>query len=310
MNKLVFDIGGSNIKFAVMTPEGDIVKRNSIPTPSDTLAHYLAALCDLAQPELAGADGIAVSTNGRMEPDGDTYRAYTFDFLKGIDIRAALESRLHLPVAVENDGLAAAIGEWWKGAGRGAKNMMGVVLGSSMGSGLILEGRPYRGSRRNAAMAFGLLSVADPEKEHYLASAIFTAFPLVMYKAAVARGLDPRTVTGPQVFEWAEAGDPVVEALLEQYCRSVAIPIFNSAILMDLDCVVLTGGLAAQKRIVEGVRRNLKTIAEHLLTMDGMDLSALGVAIDLDDFKIDLRAGELNLDANLYGALYHLQTGC
>lgn len=310
MNKLVFDIGATNIKFAVMTPEGDIVKRCSTPTPHDTLEHYLEALCALAEPEKAGVDGVAVSTNGRMYPDGDTYRAYTSDFLIGVNLREALESRLHLPVAVENDGLAAALGEWWKGAGRGTKNMLGVVLGSGMGSGLILDGKPYRGSKRNAAMAFGLLSVAEPEKENYLASGISTAFPLVLYKVAAAKGLDPRTVTGPQVFEWAEAGDPVAAALLEQYYRSVAIPIFNSALLLDLDCVVLTGGLAAQKSLIEGVQRNLKSIAARALTVEGIDISALGITIDYQDFDVRLRAGELTLDANLYGALYHLQTGC
>lgn len=310
MNKLVFDIGATNIKFAVMTSEGEIVKRASTPTPHDTLEHYLAALCALAEPEKAGADGIAVSTNGRMFPDGDTYRAYTSDFLTGINLKEALESRLQLPVAVENDGLAAALGEWWKGAGRGTKNMLGVVLGSGMGSGLILEGKPYRGSMRNAAMTFGLLSVADPEKENYLASGISTAFPLILYKVAAAKGLDPRTVTGPQLFEWEQAGDPVAVALLEQYYRSVAIPIFNSAMLLDLNCVVLTGGLAAQKSLVEGVRRNLKTIAARALTLNGLDISALGIPIDYKDFDIELRGGELNLDANLYGALYHLQTGC
>ncbi|MGN0477798.1 MAG: ROK family protein [Hominenteromicrobium sp.] len=310
MNKLVFDIGATNIKFAVMTPEGAIVRRSSVPTPHDSLEHYLAALCALAEPETAGADGIAVSTNGRMDPDGDTYRAYTSSFLIGVNLREALESRLHLPAAVENDGLAAALGEWWKGAGRGTSNMLGVVLGSGMGSGLILNGKPYRGSTRNAAMAFGLLSVADPEKENYLASGISTAFPLVLYKTAAAKGLDPRSVTGPQVFAWAEAGDPVAAALLEQYYRSVAVSIYNSALLLDLDCVVLTGGLAAQKSLIQGVERNLKTIAQRALTLEGLDISALGVAIDYGDFNVKLRAGELNLDANLYGALYHLQTGC
>lgn len=310
MHKLVFDIGATNIKFAVMTPEGEIVRRNSVPTPHDSPEHYLSALCGLAEPELADADGIAVSTNGRMYPDGDTYRAYTSSFLTGVNIRAELEKRLHLPVAVENDGLAATLGEWWKGAGRGAKNMLGVVLGSGMGSGLILDGKPYRGSLRNAAMTFGLLSVADPDKENYLASGISTSFPLVLYKTAAAKGLDPRSVTGPQVFAWAEEGDPVAAALLEQYYRNIAVPIFNSAVLLDLDCVVLTGGLAAQRSLVEGVQRSLKAIAERALTMEGLDISALGIGIDYKDFDIPLRAGELNLDANLYGALYHLQTGC
>lgn len=308
MNKLVFDIGASNIKFAVMTNDGEILKHQSTPTPRDSLESYLQALCKLAEPELSGADGIAVSTNGRMCPDGDTYRAYTMNFLNGVNLKTELENCLHLPVSVENDGLAAAIGEWWKGAAKGEKNVLGVVLGSGLGSGLILDGKPFRGTRRNAAMAFGLLSAADPEKEKYMLSGITTAFPLVLYLTAMQKGLAPGSITGPQIFELEKQGDPIAYAMLENYYRNVAVVIYNCAALLDLDCVVLTGGLSAQPTLVEGVRRNLQRIKEKALAPEGMDISAVGVAIDPQDFDFDIRAGELALHANLYGALYHALT--
>lgn len=306
MNKLVYDVGATNLKFAVMTDAGDVLRRQSIPVPRGGLDDYLNAFCALAQPDLEGCDGVAISTNGRMTPDGDTYRAYTMDFLTGVNLREALEARLHLPVAVENDGLSATLGEWWHGAGRGAKNMMGVVLGSGMGAGLILDGRPYRGSRRNAAMVFGLLAASDPKANTYLASGFTTSFPLVIYQAAATKRQDPRAVTGHDVFRWAEAGDPAALRPLELYCRSVAASIFNSHLLLDLDCIVLTGGLAAQPLLVEGVRRSLKEIAARAFTMDGLDPAKVGIRIDPADFNVHLIRGELMQDANLHGALYHL----
>lgn len=304
MSKLVFDIGASNMKFAVMTEEGEILSRSSVPTPRDSLESYLNALCTAAEEHRRNADGVAVSTNGRMVPDGDTYRAYTMDFLVGVNLKKELESRLRLPVSIENDGHAAALGEWWKGAGQGTSNMMGVVLGSGMGAGLILDGKLHRGARRNGAMIFGMLSVSDPENEKYLASGITTSFPVVTYMTAAAKGMQPGSISGPELFHMAGEGDALCLAMLEKYYRHIAVSIFNSAVLLDLDCVVLTGGLASQKMVVEGVRRQLEEIASKAFVLEGMDLSSLGIKLDLEDFAVDLRPGRLCLDANLYGALY------
>jgi len=305
MYKLVFDIGASNVKFAVMTNEGEILRRRSVPTPRESLESYIDGLCALAEPELDGADGIAISTNGRMYPDGNTYRAYTMDFLKGVNLKEVLEARLHLPVYIENDGLAATLGECWKGAACGEKNVLGIVLGSALGSGLVLNGKPYRGSKRNAAMVFGQLSGADTEKEKYTIGGLTTAFLLVLYLTAVHKGMQPGSITGPQLFELEAQGDPVACAMLENYYRSIAVMIYDCSAMLDLDCVVLTGGLSAQPSLVEGVRRNVKRIVGKGLHPEGIDFSSVGVSIDPKDFEFDIRAGELALDANLYGALYH-----
>lgn len=303
MNKLVYDIGGSNIKFALMTAEGDILERRRLPTPKDSLESCFDALVSLSDGLLDRADGIAVSTNGRMFPDGETYRAYTSDFLIGVNLRTELEKRLGLPVAVENDGVAATVGEWWKGAARGADTVLGIVLGSGMGGGAVVNGRPMRGAKNNSAMVFGMLSASDTAKGTYSASCLDTVFPLLPYKLAAAKGLKPGTVSGEEFFQYVDSGDPVAKALLTPYCRAAAVVIFNSALLLDPDCVVVTGGLARQPALIAGIRQSLGEIQEGCLDFPGIDLTQIGVAVEKDDFAVDLRAGELCLDANLYGAL-------
>lgn len=303
MNKLVYDIGGSNIKFALMTAEGDILERRRAPTPKDSLEHYFDTLVNLSEGLIDQADGAAVSTNGRMFPDMETYRAYTSDFLIGVNLRAELEKRLNLPVVVENDGVAATAGEWWKGAARGADTVLGIVLGSGMGGGLVVNGRPMRGVRNNSAMVFGMLSASDTAKGLYNASCLDTVFPLLPYKLAAAKGMQPGTVSGEEFFRHVEAGDPVASALLEPYCRAAAVVIFNSSLLLDPDCVVVTGGLARQPALIAGIRRSLAEIQARCLDFPGIDLERLGVKVERGDFAVDLRAGELCLDANLYGAL-------
>lgn len=306
MNKLVYDIGGSNIKFALMTAEGDILERRGAPTPKDSREHYFDALVKLSEGLTGQADGIAVSTNGRMFPDGVTYRAYTSDFLTGVNLRTELEKRLGLPVTVENDGVAATVGEWWKGAAQGADTVLGIVLGSSMGGGIVVNGKPVRGVNNNSAMVFGMLSASDTSNDRYSASGLDTVFPLLPYKLAAAKGLRPGTANGEEFFRFVESGDPIAQALLAPYCRAVAVVIFNAAMLLDPDCVVVTGGLARQPALMAGIRQGLEDIQRTCLDYPGIDLAKIGIKLEREDFTVDLRAGELCLDANLYGALYRL----
>lgn len=303
MNKLVYDIGGSNIKFALMTAEGDILERRTLPTPKDSRRSYFDALVNLSDGLLDQADGVAVSTNGRMFPDGETYRAYTMEFLTGVNLRTELEKRLGMPVVVENDGVAATVGEWWKGAARAADTVLGLVLGSSIGGGMVVNGRPMRGARNNSAMVFGMLSASDTAQGKYSASCLDTVFPLLPYKLAAAKGMQPGTISGEEFFRCVESGDPVAKALLVPYCRAVAVVTFNAALLLDPDCVVVTGGLARQPSLITGIRQCLAEIQGKCLDFPGIDLTQIGVKVEKEDFAVDLRAGELCLDANLYGAL-------
>jgi len=306
MNKLVYDIGASNIKYAVMTNNGEIVSRSQVPTPRDSFEGYFGAIMNIYGENKEEVNGIAFSTNGRMMPDGNTYRAYTMGFLTGVNLKAEIELRTGLPVVVETDGYAAAIGEWWKGAAAGSLNTMAIVLGSGMGGGIILDGKPYRGSRQNAAMNFGMLSSADIENARYGFSGLETSFAAMFYFLAMEKQIDPAGVTGPGIFEWAAGGDEVTLRYLEKYYRAIAVTIFNSAVLLDLDCLVITGGLAQQSILIEGIRRNIRDISGKIPHMEGLDIDRkdADVGADEKDFDFDIRQGKLTADANLYGALY------
>lgn len=305
MNKLVYDVGASNIKFALMSEEGEILERKKIPTPRTSLEEYLNAFTSLAEGYEGRFDGIAVSTNGRMEKDGNTYRAYTMGFLNGINIKEELEKRFFVPVAVENDGYAAAIGEWWKGAGRGSDTVLCIVLGSAMGGGVIINGKPWRGAKRNGAMVFAQLTGSVPAKEKYSLSALNTSFALFLGIAAKLK-LMPE-MTGEKFFELLEAGDRVVKSMFKRYCNAVAVTVYNNALLLDPDKVIITGGLAERQVLIDGIQEALRKIAKKCLIVMGIDLSEkAGDLIDARDLQVECVKGELCLDANLYGALYCL----
>ena len=305
MDKLIFDVGASNIKFALMSNEGEILARKKIPTPKESLENYLAAFVDLSKEYMDRVDAVGISTNGRMCTDGNTYRAYTMNFLTGINIKEKLEELLRLPVTVENDGQAAAIGEWWKGAGKGCNTMLTIVLGSAMGGGLIIDGKPWRGRKRNGAMIFAQLTHSVPAKEKYSLSAVETSFALYLALAAKFKFMPMEKMTGEKFFELLDKGDRIVKSMFKRFCNAVAVTVYNNALLLNPDMVVITGGLAERKVLIDGIQNALQTITKKSLIFMGMDLSKNAFAfIDLNDLKVPCVKGELCLDANLYGALY------
>jgi predicted NBD/HSP70 family sugar kinase len=303
MKKLVFDIGATNTKFAVMTAQGEIHLKESFPTNYESAQAYFDSIAAIAARFLGEVDEIAISTNGRMHPDGDTYRAYTMKFLVDKNLKQEIEARTGLPTAVLNDGFSAALGEWWKGSGQGYNNLLVIVLGSGMGGGLILNGELYQGHRRNAAMIFGMLSAYGHGR--YELSGMATSFQLLLYRLAMMRQIPIREMTGKRFFEFVADGDPGALELLDAYCESIAGIVFNAVRLLDLDCAVVTGGLSEQPALMAGIRSKLLAIPAQFQSGPAAGFMDM-VAMDERDFQIDLKQGSLGIDANVYGALYHL----
>ena len=129
---------------------------------------------------------------------------------------------------------------------------------------------------------------------------------MLLYKYALGKQLQPGSITGEEFFDDHAAGVPVAIALLSEYCRSVALSVYNSAMLLDPDVVVVTGGLSARDEVVEGINKSLANVVGSFGTdpQVGMLLSMAGV--DMSDFTLSVKKGELSLDANLYGAFYSI----
>lgn len=303
MEKLVFDIGGTNTKFALMSPKGNILVKGKVPTVYDSVEAYFSNIEKIALEYGKDGDEIAISTNGRMDDTGNIYRAYIPKILQGINLKQEMELRTGLPVTVINDGSSAALGEWWKGSGKGYNNLLVLVLGSGLGGGLILNGQLYQGTHQNAAMVFGMLS--NYGSVHYDLTGRTTSFISLLYQLSVLKNIPFQDMTGQKFFELASQGDPAVLEMLELYCENIAGLIINTTLLLDLELTVITGGLSEQTLIMETIQRKLREIIEKTLDGQARDFFELACG-DRDDYRIQVNKGLLSLDANLYGALYHL----
>ena len=142
------DLGGTKILAAVVSPQGEIVRRHERETPQDSQESVVreleAAVAELIEDEVA-AIGFGVPSPIDLV-DGVVVECVNLP-LRDFALRDHMAQRFGLPVGLDNDANAAAIGEWRAGAGRGVDDLVMLTLGPGLGGGVISGGRPFRGHR-------------------------------------------------------------------------------------------------------------------------------------------------------------------
>ena len=139
---LCFDIGGSRIKAGRAGADGGVVPLGAVPTPLDDFAGFVRVICSFAGD---WAQGIAISIAGVVDPDSGRIRVANIPCLNGRDLAAELGRALQRPVWVFNDADCFALAEAGMGAGRGHRNVFGIILGTGVGGGLVIDGRIVTG---------------------------------------------------------------------------------------------------------------------------------------------------------------------
>lgn len=142
------DVGGTKVLAAVVAPDGTVGRREERPSDLASSEALLAEI-DRAVEDLRSEQQVAALGFGLPslidQRRGRAVSSVNLP-LQGVDFRDRMSERHGLPVAIDNDANAAAIGEWRAGAARGAQNVVMLTLGTGVGGGLILDGRPFRGA--------------------------------------------------------------------------------------------------------------------------------------------------------------------
>jgi glucokinase len=141
------DVGGTKILAGVLDLDGAVLERREVPTPTDSQEALLDRLVEAVQalpPD--GVEAVGFGVPSRIDQaTGDTLGGAVNLPLGEVPFRDFMRERLGLPVAVDNDANVAAFAEWRLGAARGTSTMVMLTLGTGVGGGVVIDGRPYRG---------------------------------------------------------------------------------------------------------------------------------------------------------------------
>ncbi|XVQ84931.1 ROK family protein [Microbispora siamensis] len=260
---LAVDIGGTKFAAGLVEPDGQVVAAERVATPqgadAETLWRTLTALLDRLDVPAALA-GVGIGCGGPMTwPEGEV-SPLNMGGWRGFPLRARLAARFPgVPVRIHNDAICLALAEHWRGAGRGSAAMLGMVVSTGVGGGLILGGRLIDGGTGNAGHIGHV--VVDPEGPpcgcggNGCLEAIARGPGLAAW--ALAQGWSPGeavtegdlyreegTATARRLAADAAAGDRIALAAMARAGRALGIAIASAVNLCDLDLVTVGGGLS------------------------------------------------------------------
>ena len=265
MVTLGVDLGGTNIKVALVDETGAILQEASRPTnlprPAEAVCDDIADLC---RELMAGRDdvaGIGVGCPGTVDDaTGMVLYSNNLDW-SNFAMGPYLTRRTGLPVRLANDANAAALGEALAGCAKGADSAVIITLGTGVGGGVVLDGKLLTGYT-GAAAEPGHMVIHDAADAPLCTcgrrgclEAYASATALIrMTKEAMAahpesalwRLATPETVVGRTVFDARDAGDAVAAAVVKEYIHWLAVGVANLVNIFFPQVVGLSGGVANQ----------------------------------------------------------------
>ena len=239
------DVGGTKILAGVVARDGTVVRRHERSTPHDTQEAVVAEL-EAAVSELL-ADEIAAVGFGVPSPihqrSGVVVQCVNLP-LENIALRDLMSERLGLPVGLDNDANAAAIGEWRAGAGRGVDNLVMLTLGTGLGGGVITGGRPFRGSTGAGAELGHVVIVHDgrPCQGACHGRGHLEAYVTGLAAAAAAQEAFGPAANAHRLVRLAGEGDETARAILADIGRHLGSGMGSFANIFEPELIVIGGG--------------------------------------------------------------------
>ena len=244
------DIGGTMIKYGLLSLEGQILESGEVATEATKGVEVLfGKLCDIVEKyshEEIG--GIAVSGTGQI--DGSIGKVIGGNEIIpgwiGTNLVEKLEKKFNLPAVLENDVNCAALGEKWLGAGKGQDNFVCLTIGTGIGGGIVLNGDIFRGDTCVAG-EFGHIQVVKDgvqclcgKKGCYERYASATA---LLRMAKERTGLD---LNGKEIFDREKAGEPVFVQLIKDWVDYFTDGLSTIIYIFNPPLVVIGGGVTKQ----------------------------------------------------------------
>lgn len=296
------DLGGTTIKFAILSTEGEVQQRWAIDTNiNDEGTHIVPDIIETINHHLDMYDmtpedflGIGMGSPGSIDYENGTVTgAFNLNWPNTVNVASEIEAGTHIPVMLENDANVAALGEAWLGAGNNEPDVVFVTLGTGVGGGIIMNNKILHGIKGSAgeighitidrngylctcgkhgcletvASATGIVRVARDMAEEYSGN------------SNLKRLLDDgEEVTAKVVFDQAREGDKLSMMIVDKVTDDLAFALAMVANTLNPSYIVIGGGVSAAGDILlQNVEKSfLKYTFENVRNSTSLKLATLG----------------------------------
>jgi len=255
MYYICIDIGGTSIKYGVLSEKGEIFIDGTVSTKVTEKENFILSdvkklirniLDEYRNYEIKG---ICVSTAGVVNPEkGEiAYAGPTIPKYTGTKIKEELEKEFSISCEVENDVNCAGLGEYWRGAGKGSKSMVCLTIGTGIGGSVILDGKLLNGIGYTAG-EIGYMDINGSYIQNIASSKYLVE--KVQKEKEEKEGITD-AITGVDIFELAKKGDEICIAGINEIISNLAVGVRNIIYLLNPEVIVIGGGITVQKEYLE-----------------------------------------------------------
>jgi fructokinase len=247
------DLGGSKIEIIALDPGGHALLRQRVATPQGDYSATLQAIAQLvshAERELGRQGSVGLGIPGAESAGSGLIKNANSTCLIGKPLRSDLQNLLQRDIRVENDANCFALSEAIDGAGQGATAVFGVILGTGVGGGIVINGQLLSGANHIAG-EWGHVPLPDSAQEPLPPARCYCgrqgcietwlSGPALTADHARHSGV---TLTPQRLAELAGQGDPASRASFERYLRRLARALAMVVNILDPEVIVLGGGLS------------------------------------------------------------------
>ena len=288
MKLMVFDVGGTEIKYALMDEDLKICDRGYVSTPKNSFDEFADQIYEIYIKHKDEADGIAMSLPGFVDSEkGRVNGGGALRYNQRTEVGPLLEEKCGCKVVLINDGKAAAEAEFAKGSLIGCQNGAVFVIGTGVGGGLIVNGEVVMGKHFSA----GEFSFITVDQNHF--GQADSCLGNICSALAMLRKYEEKTgevIDGREFFKRLESDDKAKEAL-DEFSEDVAKEIYNLYWLLDLEKIAIGGGISKQRILVDKIREKF-----HLILNDCF------IPYFKNIINIEIVPATFGNDANLIGA--------
>jgi len=269
------DVGGTNITAGLVNEKNKVVGRHKIDTEADKgeshvierIASCIHELLDDAKIKLADVAGVGLGIPGAVDPKtGVVLEAVNLRW-KDMAVAEHLADHVDLPITVDNDVNVGTWGEFEAGAGKGAKGLLGIFVGTGIGGGIVLNGELYTGVYGTAGEIGHMIVNAGAPFGMRTFERLASRTSVVNRLIALVTANEPSNIKDLAGSKWPRirsktlrkalaSDDPLTLRVLQDAAKVVGHTAASCVTLLSLDCVVIGGGLteALDDRWIKWVR--------------------------------------------------------
>lgn len=285
-NYLVFDIGGTTVKYGVLNLKGDILKKGSFITPKTNIDDLYSAIKRVYEECGEKFSGMALSCPGAVDnEEGIIAGVSAIHYIHGPRIKEDLKKMFNIEVEMENDANCAALAEVWLGEAKDNEDVVFIIFGSGIGGAIIKNRQLHKGKNLQAG-EFGIMYFRKEDGTDGLWGEVST----VRFAKRVSK-LIGKEVDGKELFRLAdEDNNEIIIEEIENWYKDIAKGLLTIQYVCDPEKIIIGGAISQRNNLIEKIQKTLKKF-----------ISNFPEATIIPEIK----KCKFENDANLIGALYN-----